>query len=104
MAGRRTDVISSYTDLGPRRQKIDFLVGEGFAGGLELPVPYALYQVSLSLASEETRKRELDSLEVAMARTGVDEGTVVTLRESEDVRLVQGLAHVVPAWRWFLER
>ncbi len=104
MAGRRTDVISSYTDPGPRRQKIDFLVGEGFAGGLEPPAPYALYQVSLSLASEGTRKCELDSLEAAMTRTGVDEGTVVTLRESGDVRLARGVAHVIPAWRWFLER
>ena len=104
MAGRRTDVVSSYTDPGPRRQKVDFLVGEGFAGGLEPAEPYALYQVSLSLASQKTRERELGSLEAAMARTGIGEGTVITLRESEDVGLSHGVAHVVPAWRWFLER
>ncbi|MBR3313052.1 MAG: hypothetical protein IKG18_02820 [Atopobiaceae bacterium] len=56
------------------------------------------------LASEGTRRRELGSLEAAMTRTGVDEGTVVTLRESGDVRLASGVAHVIPAWRWFLER
>lgn len=104
MAGRRTDAISSYTDPGPKRQKVDFLVGEGYAGGLEPPAPYALCQVSLSLASERARKREMGSLEVAMATTGVDEGTIVTLRESEDVSLEQGVVHVVPAWRWFLGR
>ncbi|MBQ9059324.1 MAG: ATP-binding protein [Atopobiaceae bacterium] len=103
MAGRRTDSISSYTDLGARHQKLDFLVGEEYAGGLEPPAPYALYQVSLSLASEKTRRRELSSLAAAMARTGIGEGTVVTLRESEDVRLDTGIVHVVPAWRWFLE-
>jgi len=104
MAGRRTDVISSYTDAGPRRQKVDFLVGEGCVGGLEPHVPYDLYQVSLSIESEKTRKRELDSLDVAMARTGVDKGTVVTLREEDDVILPSGIVHVVPAWKWFLER
>ena len=56
------------------------------------------------LASEGTRRRELGSLEAAMTRTGVDEGTVVTLHESGDVRLASGVAHVIPAWRWFLER
>jgi len=104
MAGRRTDAISSYTDQGARRQKVDFLVGEGYSGGLEPPAPYALYQVSLSLAAEKTRGRELGSLEAAMARTGIGEGTVVTLRESGDVRSAKGIVHVVPAWKWFLER
>lgn len=104
MAGKRTDAISSYTDAGPRHQKVDFAVGEAFAHGLEPASPYALYQVSLSLASEKTRNRELDSLEVAMERTGISEGTVITLRESEDVATSQGVIHVLPAWRWFLER
>ena len=80
------------------------LVGEGYAGGPEPPAPYALYQVSLSLTADKARRHELGSLEAAMARTGIDEGTVVTLRESEDVSLAQGVAHVIPAWRWFLER
>jgi hypothetical protein len=60
--------------------------------------------VSLSLASEKARKRELDSLDAALATTGLPEGTVVTLRESEGLSLAHGSAQVVPAWRWFLER
>ena len=102
LAGRRTDVISSFTDRGPRHQKVDFLVGEAYAGEREPSAPYALCQVSLSLASERARRRELDSLDVALAATGLAEGTVVTLRESEELALAHGTVRVVPAWRWFL--
>lgn len=102
MAGRRTDTISSFTDSGPRHQKVDFLVGEAYAGGLEPTVPYALYQVSLSLDSKRTKERELDSLDTAMARTGLTKGTVITLREDTHITLSHGTAHIVPAWRWFL--
>ena len=79
-------------------------MGEGFAGGLEPAVPYAFYQVSLSIALEKARRRELGSLEAAMTRTGIEGGTVITLRESEEIGLSRGTVHVVPAWRWFLER
>lgn len=104
LSGRRTDTISSFTDKGPRRQKVDFLVGEAYVGEQEPSTPYALYQVSLSLTSEKTRNRELESLDAAFATTGLTEGTVITLRETEELALAHGTVRVVPAWRWFLER
>ena len=103
MAGRRTDAVSSYTDPGPQRQKVDFIVGEAFAGEATT-TPYALYQVPLSLEAERTRRRELDSLDAAMARTGLDEGTLITLRASDTVNMPHGTVRVVPAWQWFLDR
>ena len=104
MAGRRTDVISSFTCPDAARHKVDFLVGEAYAGELEPAEPYALYQVALSLEAEKTRRRELDSLDAAMRHTGLEQGTIITLRESGTERTGHGEVRIVPAWRWLLDR
>lgn len=104
MAGRRADSISSWTETGKRGRKVDFLVGESFAGEGTASDPYLLLQVSLSLASEKTRRREIASLDAAFEATGLPEGTIVTLREEEDCLSEHGKVHIVPAWKWFLSR
>ncbi len=97
MAGRRTEAITSYTVPGPNNQKVDFLLGDALA-----TEPYALIQVTASMESPKTRKRELDSLEAAMKATGLREGFVVTLREEEVLETEAGTIRIVPAWKWFL--
>lgn len=97
MAGRRTEAITSYTVPGPNNQKVDFLLGDALA-----TEPYALIQVTASMESPKTRKRELDSLEAAMNTTGLREGFVVTLREEEVLETEAGTIRIVPAWKWFL--
>lgn len=97
MAGRRTEAITSYTVPGPNNQKVDFLLGDALA-----TEPYALIQVTASMESPKTRKRELDSLEAAMRATGLREGFVVTLREEEVLETEAGTIRIVPAWKWFL--
>lgn len=97
MAGRRTEAITSYTVPGPNNQKVDFLLGDALA-----TEPYALTQVTASMESPKTRKRELDSLEAAMKATGLREGFVVTLREEEVLEAEAGTIRIVPAWKWFL--
>lgn len=97
MAGRRTEAITSYTVPGPSGQKVDFLLGDALAAE-----PYALIQVTVSMESPKTRKRELDSLEAAMKATGLSEGLVVTLREEEVLETEAGTIRIVPAWKWFL--
>ena len=104
MAGRRTDAITSYTEPGGQLRKVDFLVGEAYAGELEPAQPYALLQVSLNLDAEKTRRRELESLDAAMGQTGLDEGTVITLREIGIERTDHGSVHIIPAWQWFLSK
>lgn len=103
MAGSRTDSICSYTEPRDRFRKVDFLVGEAYAGEVEPPAPYELVQVSTSLASERTRKREVDSLEAAMRRTGLDRGLVINLRETSEMQCEAGIISIVPAWRWALD-
>lgn len=54
-------------------------------------------------ASKKYRS-EVGNLERAMELTGLNEGTLVTLREEDGVAVKSGTVHVVPAWRWFLDR
>jgi len=37
-----------------------------------------------------------------MALCGEREGTIVTMREAEEIVVDEGLIRVVPAWRWLL--
>ena len=97
MAGKRTESITSYTAPGPRGQKVDFLLGDALSAE-----PYALIQVTASMASPRTREREVGSLIAAMEATSIEEGTIVTLREEERLETEAGPIDVVPAWKWFL--
>lgn len=65
--------------------------------------PLSLVQVCASLASADTRERELRACDAAMAELGLDEVVLVTLREEEEeVSLEAGTVRIVPAWRWLL--
>lgn len=97
MAGKRTESITSYTAPGPRGQKVDFLLGDALSAE-----PYALIQVTASMASPRTREREVGPLIAAMEATSIEEGTIVTLREEERLETDAGPIDVVPAWKWFL--
>ncbi|WP_455138768.1 ATP-binding protein [Thermophilibacter sp.] len=96
----RAETVTSYTVPGARREKVDFLVGDALASE-----PYELIQVTAGMGSPRTRNRELGSLGAAMERTGLSEGTVISLREEGEVDLGSGRrVHVVPAWKWSLCR
>lgn len=104
LAGTRTDSITSYTEPGTRGRKVDFLVGEAYAGEGQPSQPYELLQVSVSIESQRTRRREVESLDAAMQRTRLPHGSIVTLREEQDIDTENGTVSVVPAWKWFLKR
>lgn len=74
----------------------DFVLDDGNASP-------EIVQVSLSLAEQRTRERELRGAEAAMRETGAREATVVTLYESDTILVPAGTIRVVPAWRWMLE-
>ena len=90
--------ITSYTAPGPRGQKVDFLLGAALSAE-----PYALIQVTASMASPRTREREVGSLIAAMEATGIEEGTIVTLRGEERIETAAGPIEVAPAWKRFLQ-
>lgn len=65
--------------------------------------PAVLVQVCESLAVPRTRKRELASLEDAMAELGINEATLVTRNEEDVVETDRGTVRIVPAWRFLLD-
>ena len=62
------------------------------------------YQVTMSLADTETRKREINGLVSAMDAFGLNEGTVITQDESEELKLDDGRrVYVIPFYKWVCE-
>lgn len=47
-------------------------------------------------------KREVGSLEVAMGKTGLSDGLIITLRKENRIACECGRIDVVPAWMWSL--
>ena len=62
-----------------------------------------LVQVCETLADPQTRKREVQALAEAMAELGLNQATIVTRHEDEDIAAGQGAILVVPAWRFLLD-
>ncbi|MDR0944649.1 MAG: ATP-binding protein, partial [Bifidobacteriaceae bacterium] len=80
------------------RREVDFVVGDRGQGQAA-----ALVQVCADLRDAQTRGREITALETAMGELGLDQGTIVTLRDSETIKVEAGTIEAVPAWRWCLE-
>ena len=96
-ANGRMETVTSYTAPTQRREKVDFLVGDAL-----IAEPYELYQVTVDMTAEKTRKREVGSLDIAMGKTGVARGAVITLREEASIPTEHGTVAVIPAWKWSL--
>ena len=60
--------------------------------------------IELRLEDPATREREVRALREAMATLGHKEATIVTLAMGEEIRVAEGTIHVVPLWRWAIER
>lgn len=97
LAGSRVEAVTSYTVPSEKKEKVDFLVGDALA--LE---PYELYQVTVDMTADKTRRREIGSLEKAMLNTGISQGTVIALREEGIEQTSAGQINVIPAWKWAL--
>ena len=63
-----------------------------------------LVQVCWDMNDSQTRSRELDGIREAAALTHCDNMTIVTRNQEEDIEDPVGIIHIVPAWKWFLER
>ena len=74
-------------------QEVDFLT-------LSEKGVQSLYQVSISLKSDETRKREITALEGAMGETGVKQACIITMDEEEQIDVVHGKIYVIPLWKF----
>lgn len=61
-----------------------------------------LYQVSVHLNEEKTRKREINSLMAAMKELSLDEGFIVTLEHEETIKMDGCVIRIVPVWKLLL--
>lgn len=95
-----------FLDLRRRGLEVEYLVTEGGHEVDFVATPRSgsplLVQVCRSLRDPLTRARETSALEEAMGALGLRHGTVVTLHESETLRVGRGSIAVVPAWRFLL--
>lgn len=96
-ANGRLETVTSFTAPTQAREKVDFLVGDALASE-----PYALYQVTVDMTAEKTRRREVGSLGVAMVKTGIKDANIITLREATQIKTEHGVIEVIPAWKWSL--
>lgn len=64
-----------------------------------------LIQVTWNMDDDDTRRREINGLVEASEVTGCRNLFIITADSSEEIRLDNGsVIHVLPAWRWLLDR
>jgi len=61
-----------------------------------------LVQVCESIASTQTRSREVESIDEAMSELGLESAVIVTRNEEEKIDVDSGNIEVMPAWRFLL--
>lgn len=80
-----------------KSHEVDFVAGDAL-----LMRAYSLIQVSVDMANEKTREREIAALDASMAQFDLGESAIVTMDEQADIPCEHGVVHVVPAWKWLL--
>lgn len=80
------------------RGECDFVVQRGIE-------THSLIQVTWEMSDENTRRREINGLVEASETTGCHDLYIITADNSEEIVLDNGdTIHVLPAWRWLLEK
>ena len=60
-------------------------------------------QVTENLNSEN-EKREVEGILEAMNKFKLKEGFIITIDEERDIKIKEGKIHVLPVWKWLLEK
>jgi len=63
----------------------------------------AIIQVAFSLADEQTRKRELNSIQKVAEKHEIEKLQLITWSEEEKVSMNNLAIHVLPVWKWLLD-
>lgn len=93
--GRLTDKAVGWYRT-PSGKEVDFAIDDPVRGG-----PPTLVQVCESLASPETRNRELRTMSEAMAALETPNAVIVTMMDEETIETDAGPVTVLPARDWF---
>jgi predicted AAA+ superfamily ATPase len=91
-----------YIELRRRGESIFFLKQKNEVD-FYLPDQSTLIQVSYSINDPETATREIKGLKTAMKSLHVSLAYIITVDETKDIEIEEGLIKVVPAWQWLLK-
>lgn len=94
---RRTLRIQEGLHYYKGKKECDFVV-------VEYDEVTRLIQVSYQMNDEETRRREVDGLLEAAQITGCRELTIITMEMEAEWNEQGMLIHVLPAWKWMLDK
>ena len=78
------------------KKECDFVVREGIR-------ITQVYQVTVKMDDEKTRKREIEGLQEAMDAYDLFEGYIITMEERNELTINGKAIHIVPAWEWMLK-
>ena len=78
------------------KTECDFLIKEG------LNIVKAI-QVTVSLAEEKTKQREISGLLNAMSKYDLSKGTIITKNHEETIRMEKKIIQIIPLWKFLLE-
>ncbi len=79
-----------------KRQEIDFLVSDDRGS------PVMAVQACISIAHQDTLKRECEPLVAAAKYFGITDNLIVTLDEETCIEVDGIFIHAIPAWKWSL--
>ncbi len=78
-------------------QECDFIVRQGRT------ITKAI-QVTVFMQESSTREREIKGVLSAMETYSLSEGYIITLEDEEEITCNEKKIHILPAWRWLLEK
>ncbi len=67
-----------------------------------LPQQKLLIQVSYNIDEEETRKREIKALLLAMRELKINKGIIITYDTEDQIEVEDNIISIIPAWKWLL--
>lgn len=91
---RRSKEIYYYSD---EKSECDFVLKEGTS------IAEAI-QVSYSMENPQVKEREINGVLAAMRRFNLSDGYILTAYQSEELRIENYNIHVIPTWRWLLDK
>ena len=79
------------------KKECDFIVRQGVR-------IVGAYQVTMEMANEQTRAREIAGVREAMQTYGLTTGHILTMEQRESIKLEDGTTiEVLPAWQWMMQ-
>ena len=79
------------------KKECDFIVRQGVR-------IVGAYQVTMEMANEQTRAREIAGVREAMQTYGLTTGYILTMEQRESIKLEDGTTvEVLPAWQWMMQ-